>query len=377
MHVLVLPSWYKTPDSPLNGSFFREQAIALAKAGCQVSLLHWYNDAPGKAYFEEFDDEGIRTVFIHYKRSPLHINFLIQRYYVKKAFRRFWKDAPPDIIHVHSHAATKYARFFAKKYRIPYVVTEHSSAYARNLLSDAAKKEIRKGLGSANRVIAVSNGLKTHIQPYCRKPVIVIPNMVSNCFWSASFPPAAPSITAESPFRFLSVGYLTRNKGMDSLLSAFARLAERHPPSELVIGGGGEEEAALKAQAVELGIADKVRFLGNIPRGEVRRQMEQAQAFVLSSRVETFGIVLIEALACGKPVIMTATDASQTIVNDGNGVVVPVDDVSALAEQMAQMIDHYSQYDPVAIREDCRRRFSEAAVSQKIIDVYQEVLAEK
>ncbi len=376
MHVLILPSWYKTPDSPLNGSFFREQAIALAKAGCQVSLLHWYNDAPGKAYFEEFDDEGVRTVFIHYKRSPFHINFLIQRYYINKAFRRFWKESPPDIIHVHSYLATKYARSFSRKYHIPYIVTEHSSAYARNLLSDAAKRGIRKGLGSANRVIAVSDGLGKRIQPYCRRPVDVISNMVSDLFWANPLQTTG-STESEKPFRFLSVGYLTKNKGMDIVLSAFARLVERHPSAELVIGGGGEEEAALKAQAVELGIADKVRFLGNIPREEVRRQMEQAQAFVLASHVETFGIVLIEALACGKPVIMTATDASRTIVNDGNGVVVPIDDVSALAEQMAQMIDHYSRYDPAAIREDCRHRFSEAAVSQKIIDVYHEVLAEK
>ena len=377
MHVLIIPSWYRTPSLPLNGSFFREQAIALVKAGCRVSLLYWYNDAVDKAYFEELDDEGVRTVFVHYKRSPYHINFLLERHYVMEAFRRFFGTALPDIIHVHSYSATKYARMIARKYPIPYIVTEHSTAFARKLLTRQSKRTARKGFQKAQRVIAVSDGLREHLKPYCDKPIAVIPNMVSDLCWAS--PPAEKAATPPDPgvcFRFVSVGYLTRKKGMDMLLSAFARLRETHPSAELVICGGGEEAAALKDQAEREGSSSSVSFLGNVPREEVHRQLEQAHAFVLASRVETFGIVFIEALACGKPIVMTETDAAHTIVNSSNGLVVPIDDPAALAESMARVMDHYKNFDPAAIREDCRRRFSEEAVSQKIIEVYQDVLKE-
>ena len=376
MHVLVIPSWYRSDTSPQSGSFFREQAIALAKAGCTVSLLYWYSDAKDKAYFEELDDEGVRTILVHYKHSPYHINFLLQRHYVMEAFRKFFKESPPDIIHVHSFMATSYARLLSRKYRIPYIVTEHSSAFARNLLTRRKKWIARRGFRDARRVIAVSDGLKARIAPYCSREPLVIPNMVSDSFFQQETEEKTDCGSAQTapPFRFLSVGYLNRHKGMDLLIAAFAQLKKNDPHSELVICGDGPEKESLKKQAADEGVASCVTFTGNLSRQDVCRQMQQAQAFVLPSRFETFGIVFIEALACGKPVIMTATDASKTIVNEKNGFVVPLEDIPALTESMQSLIDHYDRYDPGVIREDCRRRFSQQAVCQQIMAVYQEVL---
>lgn len=375
MHVLILPSWYSSPEFPLKGSFFREQAVALAKAGCKVSLLFWYCDAKDKPYTEVFNDDGVQTILVHYKRSRLHINFLLKRYFVLKAFRQHLGDAPPDIIHVHSFPATTVARLFFGKYKIPYVVTEHTTAFARGMLTHQNKTVIRKGFRLARRVIAVSDGLRRQIQPYCEKPVLIIPNMVSDFFWT--------DVNTEQPserstvFRFVSVGYLTVKKGMDILLSAFSKVHKKYPLTELVICGGGEEGEALKKQAQEEEIYSCVEFLGNVSREEIHRQLIRSQSFVLASRVETFGIVYIEALACGKPIIMTETDASETIVNKNNGFVVPVENIPALAERMEEMIISYTRYDANLIKEDCRLRFSETAVSRRLIDLYHEVLCER
>ena len=195
--------------------------------------------------------------------------------------------------------------------------------------------------------------------------------MVADSF----FDPPLAAEPSDAAFRFVSIGYLQKKKGMDCLLDALALLHREHPV-RLVICGGGEEQTALQRQAERLGIADQVDFLGTLPREEVREQLMKSHAFVLASRFETFGIVFTEALACGKPVIMTDTDAAKTIVHEGNGYVVPVDDAAALSEAMERMIAEYDRFEPSALREDCRRRFSEQAICRRLIEIYGEILAD-
>ena len=87
-----------------------------------------------------------------------------------------------------------------------------------------------------------------------------------------------------------------------------------------------------------------------------------------------FGIVFIEALASGKPVIMSNTDASETIVNKDNGLVVPIEDSDRLSEAMKTMIEEYDKYDNAKISADCRDRFSESVICNGIISIYRDVL---
>jgi glycosyltransferase involved in cell wall biosynthesis len=286
-----------------------------------------------------------------------------------------------DLIHVHSYAVSIYARVIKFFLKIPYVITEHSSIFARTELSKKSRALIRFGYRGAAEVIAVSDGLAKRIQPFCKTAVKVIPNMVSDSFFEddPSTPDAFSATGASSgvgrAFSFLSVAFLHRNKGLDILLAAFAELSASDYDIQLAIGGDGEEYESLLALSQSLGVAQCVHFYGALSREAVKQRLRECDCFVLPSRTESFGIVYVEALALGKPIIMAATDAAATIVNVENGLIVPVEDSHALCRAMEAMLLDYGRYDKEIIVTDCKDRFSEAAVCDQIIRLYQQVSA--
>ena len=135
----------------------------------------------------------------------------------------------------------------------------------------------------------------------------------------------------------LSAGRLIRQKGFDLLIDAFARLGD--PEARLVIAGSGPEEAALTKQIAALGLGDKVTLAGFTP--DIHPLLDEARLFVMASRFEGYGAVIVEALGAGRPVIATAsTPAVDDVLGDPErGLVVPVEDVRALAAAMRTLLD--------------------------------------
>ena len=129
-----------------------------------------------------------------------------------------------------------------------------------------------------------------------------------------------------------ALGRLHPNKAFDTLIRAFAGLDD----GTLWLAGDGPDRQALAALAAELGVAERVRFLGwqEDPQAVIRG----ADLFVCPSRHEPFGNVIAEAMACGKPVISTSSHGGTELIEDGvNGVLVPVDDAGAMADAMRQI----------------------------------------
>lgn len=138
--------------------------------------------------------------------------------------------------------------------------------------------------------------------------------------------------------RIVSVGRLAPQKGHDVLLRAFAAVAREHPGWTLTIVGEGPERQALAELAIELGIAERVDLMGSVPEpGEV---LVTSDFFVMASRYEGFPNALLEAMACGLPVISTDSVGAQEIVTDGHdGLLTPVEDEAALAQAMRRLIE--------------------------------------
>jgi len=107
----------------------------------------------------------------------------------------------------------------------------------------------------------------------------------------------------------------------------------------------------------------------------VREALQQCDALVNSSVIETFGVTLIEAMACGKPVIATRSGGPEDIVKPENGLLVTKDDVPALAQAIIQMAQTYTRYDPQRIRESVTSRYSEAVYVQRLADYYAQASA--
>ncbi len=390
-HVLFIPSWYATRDNPVHGSFFRDQALAVAKLGVQTGVVYTelrsLRSLPADGAREMFrrryrvteaDDNGVSTMRVE--------GWLIPQ--AKRLSRQLWvqqtqrlvrsyarRHGVPDVIHAHCvHNAGVAAMEAKRRFRIPFVVTEHFSGYARGLLSDALLVQAREVFTEADRIIAVSHALSQQIQRYAGgKAIGVIPNLVDTEFFS---PP--PEARRTRPFTFLFVGFLTDNKGVEELLRAFAVAFGADDSVRLEIGGDGVHRPVLEAVARDLGLGNRVRFLGLLSREQVRAALWRANAFVSASRVETFGVVLIEAMATGIPVIVTRCGGPEEIVTTELGRLVPAGDGEALQLAMSQMNSRCEEWHAAAprIRDHVERNFSAGRVGRRLLEVYESVIGQ-
>ena len=145
-----------------------------------------------------------------------------------------------------------------------------------------------------------------------------------------------------------------------------------------MVGGdvlSGEADR-FKRQAEALGIQDEVKFVDAVPWQEMTEYMAATDIFVLPSYYDSFGIVLIEAMACGKPVVATRCGGPNDIVEPGMGELVAVGDAGQLAEGIQRVIDQYDQYSPESIRRRVEARYDYRQVAQNIKAVYDELSAQ-
>lgn len=386
MHVLVIPSWYPQHSGDIGGSFFREQALALNKHGCKVgviypqlrSLRNWKSVFTVKRGISVEDDSGVMTYRSHGMNwFPRTVRPTIELYlcHGKKLYEKYVKDnGAPDIIHVHSiFNAGFLAEVIYKKNKIPFVVTEHSTGFARKLFSrkqlllagEISKHAVRRFAvsGEFANLLDASLGVKNNAWE-------TLPNIVSEAFTKRLM----PSKTARKDFHFVNVALVDKKKSQANLLYAFEMLKKIHKNCFLTIVGDGPERSNLERLAHELGVEDSVRFTGLLSREQVIDAISESDAFVLSSRYETFGVVVIEALALGKPVIATRCGGPESIVRENDGILVPVDDVNALCNAMNQLIATWNSYDPIEIRQACIDRYGEASIARKLIGIYSELM---
>ena len=161
---------------------------------------------------------------------------------------------------------------------------------------------------------------------------------------------------------------------MDLLLEATAKLSARGEKISLTVIGDGPEEDALRTLAGQLELTGAVRFVGRLTRPEMAELYKDHDAFVLASRAETFGVVYVEAMAAGLPVIATRCGGPEDFVDASNGILAAPGDADALADAMAQMIRTRSGYDTAAISAAAGERFSPGVIADKLTQVYADVL---
>ncbi|MHB8586252.1 MAG: glycosyltransferase family 4 protein [Thermoplasmatota archaeon] len=278
-----------------------------------------------------------------------------------------------DILHAHSHRYhhTRVAADVARKAGIAFCMTPH---YHPMEATDAAwKKAAARGLDAwdarrvyadAARVLLVTSREERILRDRgilrADARVRIIPNGIALQDWTAPRDPAAfHEGKGVGPSYVLYAGRLASNKGLPVLLRAWADLAPKVRAGTVLVLAGADwgVGAELAAQARALGIADEVRFVGHLSTGEYRSAIGGARVLVLPSEWEAFGIVLLEAMACGVPVVASAVGGVPDVVADGrDGLLVPYGDSAALSAAMGRLLS-----EPTLAREMGRAGMSKAA----------------
>ena len=173
-----------------------------------------------------------------------------------------------------------------------------------------------------------------------------------------------------------TLGRFVHKKGFDVLLHAAAHAAAQGAPFRLEIGGDGPERNSLKALAARLGIGDRVTFCGWVD--DVAAFLADADLFVLPSRIEPFGIVVLEAMACGVPIVATRVSGPLETLDDQTALLVPSDDPAALAEAMTAA---FAAPDSAKTRADAalasfKSNYAEPAVMERYLAACRRLAAE-
>jgi glycosyltransferase involved in cell wall biosynthesis len=365
----VLPAWYPTAQQPFNGPFVRDHARAAAAYGHRAVVFVAEGpseDVRGLFALDYEQDADLRVVRCTWRPSTHRVAYLLGVLAVARRLAR--EGTPVDVLHAHVHRMGWAGVLAGALLRRPTVISEHSSEWPAGTLSAAALRRARIAFRRAAVVCPVSVALRKAIECYgVRARFRVVPNAVDTAtFHPPARPPAGP------PTRLATVSLHVEVKGIDVLLRAFATLAGRRPELTLDLVGEGPLTPELEQLAHELGLGERVRFLGSVEPAGVAEVLRSSHVFVLSSRNENLPVALLEALCCGLPVVATNVGGVPEVVTD-EGVLTQPDDPEGLAEAIGMVLDRYRQFDRPAIARRAASRFSLEAVGKDWDEIYRAV----
>ena len=262
----------------------------------------------------------------------------------------------------------------------PLIVTEHASFVDRYLSDPPSALLTAFGGQPAAPSGDESRELRAALPEFAER-IMVVPNAIDvEPFVAARRSAQPPTGSGE---RLIFVGYRKDTKGVEVLLRAFAELRHRRPAATLRLVGRSltaEDEAGWIRLASELGVRDAVAFDPPADRAGVAAALAASDLFVHPSPRETFGIVAVEALAAGVPVVAADSGGVTEIVGRGAGPfgeVVESGAPAALAAAIDRTLDRRMGFDAEAAAATMRSRYGAAAVGSRIADLYETAIAER
>ena len=384
LHVLIIPSWYPEYEGDYVGSFFREQALALAKRDCKVGIifpqLKSLRGLKKVRLFFKYDyqlDEILPTHrilwsnwFIKMRKVQIKVFTFLGIYLFKKYVK---KHGIPDIIHCHSIFNAGYlGERISKKYNIPFLLTEHNSGfYYKNQGLQKYYQDVVRITNSAKLCLTVSSEYAKFLQNEIPNNIKwkTHNNLVADLFLNRKI--LNDNI---NEFVFVSISRLQEIKNIQLQIKAFKLLSDDLKNIKLKIIGTGNERKKLEDLVNKLGLNNQVYFLGKQSRKDIVKHLNQSNVLIHTSKFETFGVIFVEALAMGKPVITTDCGGSSDVINDTVGIITPQEDISELYKNMKKIYLEIDNYPPETLRNYCKNNFSEEILSHKLLKHFEKIL---
>ena len=382
MHVLFISSDIYDPESiEMSGIFQKQFSSILINNGYKVGLIssgvlpYFYrgNITSGFSCITENNLNVVRSFskFFFPARFLLSFPTILLYKNFNRAFQFYVNTfGLPELIHCQN---SLFAGFYAltlrrKGINIPTIITEHSSMYSRNLITKRDFYRVKSVIEFADLFTVVSNSQRNTFEDlFDFKKSLVLNNQIDPLFETNS---AKPKKYNPEKFVFITVGNLDNNKNQKIILIALRKLIPFNKNIFLKIIGDGPCLLELKKMVIDFNLEKHVIFLKKLGRIDLLNEMNNSNALIVSSYVETFGVVALEGLFLGLPCISTQCGGTSEFLNDNNSIMIDVDDPLGLSEAMNFMYSNFEKFDQELIKKEVLQNFGLNTFLSRVNEYY-------
>ena len=380
MKLFIIPSWYPTEIHPESGSFFRDRASILRKNGIEIiigapvthSLKDFFRFSHNNTIQVDINGE-LPTYLLESINIFPKIEKLFFKRYKKSAITIFNKlletHGLPDLVMIHSSLwAGGALGEILNKNDIPFVLTEHLkeflipngfSTFQKNIIHNTYSMASQILLSSSSLKNAISKNFNTH-----KSKLNILPNPVDESLFTLRKMP-----NNKPQFTIVCISLFRPEKRIDLVLESFNNLVRSGIKAKLKLIGDGPLKHEIENQIQKLGVSDLVELPGYLPQKRIIDELHNSHFLVLPSDIETFGMVLVEAQACGLPVVATDCGGPKDIVTAESGILVTPGSISELAGGMQKLIRSFDEFDPSEIRNSVIQKFGQQSYAESIINM--------
>ncbi len=336
-----------------SSSFVHAQTTAYAALGHQVRVIvpiaigkQDWNGSRSSIPLQQREKNGVQLYLLRYlslsKYGEKWFNTANAIRAVRKRLDTLLNDFVPDVIHAHTLGFdSEIGAWLRDRLGIPLVVTTHGGD-SFIPIKEGKLIQLRERANRADHLVCVSSLLKRQLED-CGATIST--SVILNGFHVKDV-----SLRADSPpHSIVQVGYLITRKKADVTIQAAAHLRKRYPDVTLDIIGSGDEQARFQILCHELNMTDAVHFHGFLPNNKTLQKMSMSRFFIMPSVQEGFGIVYLEAMACGCVTIGTEGEGiADLIISGKNGFLVPPDNPDAIVRAVEWCLEHPAEADAIA-----------------------------
>ena len=382
MHVLFISSDIYDPDSiEMSGIFQKQFSSILINNGYKVGLIssgvlpYFYTGTITSGF--SCSTENNLNVVRSFSKFFFPARFLLSfpSIFLYKKFNRAFQYyvntfGLPELIHCQN---SLFAGFYAltlrrKGINIPTIITEHSSMYSRNLITRRDFDRVKSVIEFADIFTVVSNSQRITFEDlFDFKKSFVLNNQIDPLFETNN---AKPKKDNPENFVFITVGNLDNNKNQKIILIALRKLIPFNKNIFLKIIGDGPCLAELKKMVIDFNLEKHVIFFKKLGRIDLLNEMNNSNALIVSSNVETFGVVALEGLFLGLPCISTQCGGTSEFLNDNNSIMIDLNDPLGLSEAMNFMYSNFEKFDQELIKKDVLQNFGLNTFLSRVNEYY-------
>lgn len=376
LRTLILPSWYPNLMKPDFAPYVRAQAESMSRCGIDVTVLY---TAPYSLKWilltrkiligrREKTNELLREIVCYVPKTHIKpLDTFIRNVLGKHEIRRLERRGVSfELIHVHTYEAAQLGKWYSRRSRIPMVITEHYTGFARGILGKREMRTAIKGFHDADVRLAVSQPFADLLFRLTNTCFEVLPNFIDTTFFSPD------KNGAVFEYDFLAVGHLLPKKNHRLLIESFSCLAPLKHDYHLALVGEGISRIDLEKTTRALGLEKNVHLLGFQNSIGVRDALRRSRIYCMPSLFETFGIAVIEAMAVGLPAVVTSSGGPETIVEHGETGFIAESTVQGYSNALQAALDW--EWNRDAIRQRTIELYSEQTVMLRLQSIYSEAI---